>query len=249
MKTLEEMNSWDYKTAYSFFEKNAYLNIIPESVIYLNSLPIGTTADLRSNYESREIILRSISSSTLILIDGASGNGKTTFGKRLSKFIGAELIDIDILCIEAFNQLISKSNKKFGIKDYNYFDEYTDEYLLDNLESIIARKSESGKPVILVGLYLEPLYRAVISKTLGKYFKNIVSIFCCEKTFKKVEKMLIERNKKFFSLIEGFDMNLCKAQYMKAIELIENNNSMALGLGMDYSYVIDSTVSDLFKNV
>lgn len=247
MITLTEMMKWNYKKAWQFFTENAVQRYIPESEYYIRSLNYVPTIDLRDNRKAKEIITQKISSNTLILIDGPSANGKTTFAYRISQHINGIVIDIDLLCqewIETHLKALKSYSEK--IKFVEHMDELTDNYILDELENIIREKSKSNKPVILVGLYLEVIYRSIIARTLGKYFEKVVSLLCCEKSFEQVKKFIQSRNAEFKRVLPGA-FSTCAKEYVIAQNLLSIDNRDFLGAGMTASFIVDSEVSNMFK--
>lgn len=44
---------------------------------------------------------------------------------------------------------------------------------------------------------MEVIYRTIIARTLGKYFEQTISIYCCAKKFKDVIRMKESREKEF----------------------------------------------------
>ena len=82
--------------------------MIPETALYLRSLSLCQTKDVRGCSDAHEKILNSLNGKTLVLIDGASLNGKTTFANRLAKQVNATVIDIDLLCKDWIEAEIAK---------------------------------------------------------------------------------------------------------------------------------------------
>ncbi len=246
MRKLQEMINWNYKEAYEFFSKNAMNKYIPESAEYVKSLKISSTVDLRANTHARELILESINSKTLILVDGGSCNGKSTIAKRIAKHTDAIVLDIDLICKEWVERNLKNIQNEFEYIEFALrVNELTDKYLLDELENIVCQKSQLGKPVILVGAYIEILYRAIVARTLGKYFERVVSLVCCEKSFKQVEKFLDKRKAEFSTdLPEQRDIAL--KEYKLVQEIINQFNAYFLGIGMTTSFIVDSNVSNMF---
>lgn len=95
-KSLEEMNAWNYSEAWTFFTKNAIGIEIPETSEYVYSLATIPSIDLRECSKAKKILRKFIFGNTLVLIDGASNSGKTTFAKRLANDVGASIVDIDM---------------------------------------------------------------------------------------------------------------------------------------------------------
>ena len=243
MANIEEMAKWNYSRAWKFFTENAFSGLIPETVLYLRSLSLCPTVDVRGCSNAREKILNSLKDKTLILIDGASLNGKTTFAMRLVKQTNASVVDIDLLCkdwIEA--QIATITNPAQKISFMMNIDRLTNVYILESLERIIRENSKKGS-VILVGSYMELIYRSIIVRTLGKYFDQVVSIYCCAFTWEEVKNMKDKREKEFgFS---GETDTQILEQYNYSKRLLENNG-IVLGLGMTASFIADNSVSDMF---
>lgn len=242
--TLKEMTNWNYKKAWSFFCENAYNRLIPETEIYIRSLPKVETEDIRGDINAKDRILKSIDKKTLILIDGASLNGKTTLANRLAKNIGATtVIDIDLICKDWLDEQLAKTKSTAeAFQLLLQMNEMTDIYILENLEKIVKKHSQKGN-VILVGCYMEVIYRAIITRTLGKYFEQTISIYCCAKKFKDVVKMKKLRDKEFGC--SGTTLESIEEQYKYSKRLTDGGGFM-LGFGMAYSYIVDNTVSNMF---
>lgn len=253
MKTLEEMNNWSYKEAFYFFNNNAVQQFIPESREYVMSLRPCVTMDLREGNKysldtkkSCDIILGAITSQTLILVDGNSASGKSTFSKRLAKKLDAEVLDIDLMCKDFIEESIANCKNEFErMVVLMKMEQATDELIYNELEKRIAEMSKLNKPVILVGMYLEAIYRSVVVKTLGRYFQNVVSIFCLEKSFKIVEKMIKSRREEFKEQIRGERKRVLE-EYERASFLANEADGIWLSLGMRYSFIIDISISDMF---
>ena len=202
------------------------------------------TADVRKEEQAKEKILSTITPRTLIFVDGASLNGKTTFATRLAKQIDGIIVDIDLVCVEWLNSQLQRCKTRQQIMQVLVCsNKATDEYLLNNLENLISNYSKEGKPVILVGYYVEVIYRGIVARTLGKYFENIVSLFCCELNFHKVEQFMKIRESEFLTKARREDI---LAQYLLAQKRINLEGGRLLGFGMDHSFVVNSTVSDMF---
>jgi len=244
MIKIEQMNKWNYQEAWNFFSKNSFNRLIPEAELYVRSLTHCSTEDLRNDKDARKKILEVLKKNSLILIDGSSLNGKTTFAKRLAKHIKADVVDIDLICKDWIEQQVEKTSNP--IKKLSFLmdmDRLTDVYILDNLEKIIQKKSQNGN-VILVGCYIEVVYRAIIAKTLGKYFDQVVSIYCCAKSFNKIMMMKKKRDDEFGFSPENEDQKIL-FEYNYSKRLLQDNGIM-LGFGMASSFIADTGISDMF---
>lgn len=244
MKTLEEMNQWNYKEALKYFNENAHNQYIPETEVYIRSLRPIQTIDLRKNYNARKVLLETVASGTLVLIDGPSNNGKTTLAKRISDKTGAEIVDIDLICKDWMDRELNSSiNRLDMIQKLMQMNQLTDRYIEDHLEKIIKQKSETNRPVILVGMYLELVYRCIIVKTLGKYFNRVISVFVCENTLEDVQKLIDSRCEEFGQELPG-EREKCVEDYKFAQNLIHRANGIFLSLGMNASFIVNTSVSD-----
>lgn len=246
MPKLEEMSKWNYAKAWKFFTENAFNCCIPETQTYLASTTLCRTQDLRFtpyNERARETILESLQKKTLVLIDGATLNGKSTLSERISSHIKGNIVDIDLICAawveEQLSQFVNPVWRMSFIMNINRL---TDDYILSNLEKIVQEKSRKGT-VILVGSYMEVIYRGIISKTLGKYFDQVVSIYCVAKTFSEVKRMKQKRDREF--AISAITDEQVLNQYNYSKRLLKDNGIM-LGIGMNHSFITDNSVSDLF---
>jgi len=241
---IEQMSQWNYQKAWNFFSENAFNRLIPETVLYIRSLTHCPTEDLRNDKDARSKILEALKKKSLILIDGSSLNGKTTFAKRLAKHIEADIVDIDLICKDWIEQQVKKNRNP--IEQFSFvvnMDRLTDTYILENLEKIIQKKSKKGN-VILVGCYIEVIYRAIIAKSLGKYFDQVVSIYCCAKSFNKIMMMKKKRDEEFGFSPENEDQKIL-FEYNYSKRLIQDNGIM-LGFGMTSSFIADTGISDMF---
>lgn len=243
MVKIEEMSKWNYATAWKFFSENAVNRYIPETELYVRSSRFCKTIDLRDCGEAAESIYSALRSKSLILMDGSSLNGKTTFSQRLAKRIGADIVDIDLICKDWIESQNVES--KSPVERFRFLmdmDRLTDIYILENLEKIV--KTKSAKNVILVGAYMEVIYRAIIAKTLGKYFDQVVSIYCCAKSFKDVKMMHKQRVSQFGYALDSDEQLVREYNYAKRLL---DNDAIMLGVGMDASFIADIHVSDLFE--
>lgn len=243
MATMEEMNNWNYAKTWKFFSENAFNRFIPETEQYIRSLKVCVTEDLREEKDAKLKILNALKKKTLILIDGSSLNGKTTFANRLSKHIQANIVDIDLICKDWIEEHLEKTTnliERFYL--LGNVDKLTDVYILENLEKIIKEKSKNGN-VILVGSYMEIIYRCIIAKTIGQYFEQVVSIYCCAKSFKDVMMMKKKRDEEFGVYKEIDDEILNAYNYSKRLL---QDGGILLGFGMTASFITDTSVSDMF---
>ncbi len=241
------MNKWNYKQANKFFAQNTPTHAVPETEVYIRSLPWVPTQDIRRmNNLDLSVVLGAITNRSMILVDGPSNNGKSTFAKRLAKKINAEVIDIDILCVEWMEKQSKTIQNEFErVMMLLQMDQMTDKYLEDNMERIIRQKSTLNRPVILVGMFVDLIARSIVVKTLGKYFDNVISILVCENTYKDMQKLIRFRDKEMGWSRES-DNEDCKRQFEYTQRLIAHAGAMQFGFGMRKSFIINTRVSDMF---
>lgn len=249
MTDLTEMIKWNYKETKNFFDTRAIGTDIPETKIYIDSL-IGSsqTVDIRSKNEHHELTQELTSTQCFIIIDGPSNSGKSTFARRLANAINAEIVDIDLLCYDYLQNRINQcKNYMEVLMAYHNIDQETDEFILNNLEDIIAEKAKKSKTVILVGMYLEPIYRCILARTLGKYFKRTVSLFCLEYCFGEIQKMQRSRANEFGGKTMPGEIEKLHRQYMLAKEFASMEDGKILAAGVDSSYLVNTTVSNWYS--
>ncbi len=249
-KTIEQMNKWSYKKAFKYFTESDRDRIILDAQNYIASLnKMVPLVDFRKEKDASMAINKikgSIGKNTLVLIDGASANGKTTFAERLASKIDAEIVDVDKLCTNYFRNIMlgpaTILEKKRGAA--NMGQDITDEYILNNLEWIIEEKSKGNRPVILIGMYLKVIYRSLVVKCFGRYFKDgVVSIFMHANTFEDVKKLIDSRIKEFDNMHIPNEVEDCKKEYDEAGEML-NAEGKFLGIGMNASFLVNTRISD-----
>lgn len=240
------MLNWSYKEAYAFFTENAYGRVIPESKEYVTSLNSSSTIDLRGKENARELILESIDSRTFILIDGGSLQGKSTLANRIAKQTNAIVLDIDLLCRDWVDERLKKvQSQDEYMKIMLSLGKLTNKFIQDELENIVCQKSKLGRPVILVGRYLEVLYRAIIARTLGKYFEKTMSLLCCENNFKIIEQHMAKREKEFSMVTPDIMRQQIIIEYKNTIDFINQCNGNFLGVGMTTSFIVNIVFTKL----
>lgn len=241
---LNTMKKWNYKTAWQFFKQTE----LQQCLEYINSLGIRKeTIDLRKDYsKAREKIMKEIDSNTLVVIDGGSVNGKSTLAKRIANLTDSLIIDIDLLCVQELKQKLKNVKNE---KEYKYIinniDKIMDDYLLNNLEREVYEQSKKGKSVILVGSFINLISRAIVVRTLGKYFNRIISLVCCENTFQQVEKLIKKREVEVGGMAQYIKQKAYE-EYVGMLRIINMKNGIFLGLGMDSSFIVNTKVSDTF---
>ena len=76
-----------------------------------------------------------------------------------------------------------------------------------------------------------------------KYFNQVVSIYCCSKSFEDVEMMLKKREAEY-GVIPGLKYKILH-DYNYSQRMLQSNGIM-LGFGMSASFIADIGVSDMF---
>lgn len=241
---ITDLTSLNYKEAWKYFSTDTAKQPIGEATEYIVALRRAQTIDLRKEEQAKERILGAIKPKTLILVDGCSLNGKTTFANRLARQINAIVVDVDEVCLKWVNSQLQRCRTRRQVMQVLInAGRATDEYLLNCLEDLISSYSKEGKSVILVGYYVEIIYRSIVAKTIGSYFDNTVSLFCCELDFHKVEQFMEKRANEGESLTSREEI---LEQYLLSKKRVDTEGGRLLEFGMNYSFVVDSGVSNLF---
>ena len=177
-------------------------------------------------------------------MDGVSCSGKTTTAKKIAEQFPetVEIIDIDYLfgawLQREAEKIPDKEERKFFVKKA---EKQGDEYLKLNLENLVENRAKEGKTVIIVGCFLETIYRAVVGTVLGKYFEK-VAIFTIYEDMATLKKYQENREADFNNpggkvLQEQIDET--SRQYSFLTQVI-NLQSFVLGFGADLSILIDN---------
>ena len=227
-----EMN---YGAASRYFRNANPQDRIP----YISTLPTTKLTNLWDDPHACERIISLVKPKSLIFVDGASVNGKSTLARWLAQNSNATVLDIDIICLNWIIERMhtgSLAERAYLMQNY---DKATDDFIFDNLEDIVKKESKSEKAVILVGTFLSVISRAIVARTLGKYFEHVISLLCCEKSFKHVIKMFKCREKELGKDKRG--LSNIREEYELARKLIEENNGIFLGFGMDESYLFNAS--------
>ena len=242
MPSLEEMRNWNYGEAWEYFmENNNYAS--EEAMQYRNIAKKCRVSDIRSRKDETNISEEIYKGGWLILIDGESCSGKTTISEGIkSKYPDTvSILDIDIVCFEWIDEKIQKltsenEKKKFLISAR----EMSDEYLKMEFENLVKKESDNGKKtVIIVGCFLETVFRAIIGTVLGKYFKK-VAFFTVHENLHRLEKYFQTREKEFGNgnaSITQFAETM--EQYNFLEHVVKKGYLHQLGIGCDISFLID----------
>ena len=240
MPNLKRMKKMNYAEAWEYFMKNENM-ASQDASDYLKYIARKTPVyDMRGISGIPEEIYKG---GWLILLDGVSCSGKSTIAKKISKKFPetVEVLDIDYLATDWIYQEMEKiNNNREKMSFLLKAGMLSDEYLKLNLENIIASEAVDGKTIIVVGCFLEFIYRALVGTTLGKYFKKVAFFTIYEGM--DILKEYQERREADFNnpggeVSEG-QIKETSRQFLFLKEVI-NLQASALGLGADLSFVID----------
>lgn len=239
-KDLKKMREWTYKEAYDFFMKHE-MATSPEAVTYIYKIAKKCQVqDIRNGSGIPQEIFQG---NCFVLLDGESCSGKTTISNELKRRFPdtVEIVDIDILCldwIKSKTEACQSSLDKLKIL-YN-FENLTDRFIKDNLEDIVKEKSKNNKTVILLGCFIDLVFRAFVGTIFGKYFSKTVFLTLHEswdelnKNLEKRDKMFNEESKTNSTL-----QKINTKQQFDFLEKVINENPHYLGVGADCSFVIN----------
>lgn len=247
MPSLEEMRNWNYGEAWEYFmESNNYAS--EEAIQYFRNIAKKCrVSDIRSRKSETKIPEEMYRGGWLILIDGESCSGKTTIAEGIkSKYPDTvSILDIDIVCFEWIDEKIQKltsenEKKKFLISAR----EMSDEYLKMEFENLVKKESDNGKKtVIIVGCFLETVFRAIIGTVLGKHFEK-VAFFTVHEKLHRLEKYFQKREKEFGNYDVGSMVSITQfaetmRQYNFLEQVVTKEHLHQLGIGCDISFIID----------
>lgn len=246
----KEMMAWSYKEAEQFFENPN----VPDDLKlrYVKSLgEVCVTELLFECKKPLKKIRKAIKKSTLVFVDGPSCSGKSTLVDKLSDYFDAIVVDSDKLATIGYQNY--QSSRAFcydEVKTFEEIDKLTDDYVVDQIEGIVAEASTQNKPVILVGTHINLISRAIIVNTLGKYFENIVSLFCFEPDTAKFTQAA---NKRFWVKSKNFESKYHDELY---IDMFREYDRFVmtlkhvpdyLGRGVQYSFILNYSAIERIK--
>lgn len=238
MPNLQEMQRWNYAEAsdYFYINKNSQSD---EAKAYMCC--IAKKGEVRDIREKTGVPREAYDGGWLIVIDGVSCSGKTTTAKKIkSQFPNTiEVIDIDEVCLHWIKRKKMECKSIIELMKINQnYDELTTMYLKDNLESIVERASSGGKKtVIVVGTFLEMIFRGYMGTTLGKHFKKVMFLTMHE-TIEKIRENNQKRDMDFdLRTSPELWMRMCE-QY-EYIEKVLSLCPIGFGLGSDLSFIVN----------
>lgn len=240
MPSLKRMKKMNYAEAWEFFIKEERMGS-PEAIDYLKYI---SRKSLVYDARGEAITFRELyKGGWLIILDGVTCSGKSTTAKKIAEEFPetVEIIDVDYLFGAWLQREAEKINNKEAQKDFlRKAEKQGDEYLKLNLENLVANRAKEGKTVIIVGCFLETIYRAFLGTIFGRYFDG-VAIFTVYEEFEILEKYMKSREKDFDNpsgkvLMEQVDETVRQFSFLKQVV---NFQQFALGFGADISFIIN----------
>ena len=247
---VNEIRSWDFKRTWEFFYETTALGITPEFAEYVSEQPRGKVADLRGMSIQKSIIDYYVREHKLIIIDGVSCAGKTTFANNLAEEYGINVVDIDDYILkwskEIMNAPLSREAREKKLKS---FKQYAMDRLINELEDIVLKESDGGKKsVILVGIFIYDMQRIVAADKLGRNFGGTIC-FMMHEPLKTIKRRMVSREKALGlkeDMTQSFE-KVSKDHYVVSQILKTDITKMYLSVGVEASFVIDHvTVNNLF---
>ena len=110
-----------------------------------------------------------------------------------------------------------------------------------NLENLVENRAKEGKTIILVGCFLETIYRSIAGTVLGKYFEK-VAIFTIYEEMETVNKY-IEKRENTFGNPGGTLLAKQISETSKQISFLKrviDSQLFVLGFGADKSFIINN---------
>lgn len=241
MPSLKRMKKMNYAEAWEFFMKEKRMGSL-EATDYLKYISRKSFVyDMRGKEITFDELYKG---GWLIILDGVSCSGKSTTAKKIAEKFPetAEVIDIDYLFNAWLHREAEKIQNKEVQKDFlKKVERQGDDYLKLNLENLISNRAREGKTVVLVGCFLETIYRAFSGTTLGKYFDK-VAIFTIYENMTTLKKYQESRESDFGNpggKVSPEQIEETSRQYDFLTQVI-NLQPFVLGFGADVSFLINS---------
>lgn len=180
---------------------------------------------------------------TLIFIDGPGCNGKSVLTKTLSEVLDdVEVIDLPGISPDGFYMNDFTSEDAWNAKDFT---------LEEKVRSAVEDRQH--RTVILAGRFMERLYRAIALATLGKYFDQVISIFCIQKDIHSVSNLMAirnaERKKKGYVVPdEDKEKDRISNEWIYSCSLMRLEDNTVLNEGCNISCLADSSILDVKPN-
>lgn len=239
MPNLKKMKKMNYAEAWEFFMENERMGS-PEAMDYIKYIARKTCIyDMRGKKITSDEIYKG---GWLIVLDGVSCSGKSTMAKKIAEKFPetVEVIDIDYLFYGSIYREAVKFTKEEWMTFWDDVEKHGNEYLKLNLENIVSNRAQEGKTIILVGCFLETIYRAFIGTILGKYFKN-VAFFTIYEEMGTLKKYQENRESDFNNpggklLMEQINETSKQLSFLKQVIA---EQPIMLGCGADLSILIN----------
>lgn len=248
---VNQLRQLNYKQAWNMFldRKDRFFNedgsVKPEyeklaNAYIENITPKGIVQDCREGTIDKAQIQRFVNEGFLFVYTGASCSGKTTNAKKFAKAFNIEVVDIDEFFQEYLKKGLGKcKNEKKREKFLRKAGGESDFYIRDHLESEILRKSDNGKKsLVLVGGFLELIFRSIVRYTLGKHFNGVVNLMVVEdwNTLAKRQEMRLTQSGNYQMEVRAYYG--LRREFLIVESLIDEQ--MLCGYGGDYVYIIKS---------
>lgn len=239
MPSLRKMKKLNYSEAWEYFMENKKMGS-HEAMDYIKYIARKTVVyDMRGQKITSDEIYKG---GWLIVLDGVSCSGKSTMAKKIAEKFPetVEVIDVDDLFYGHIYQEAEKFTKAEWMTFWDNVEKQGNEYLKLNLENIVSNRAEEGKTIILVGCFLETIYRAFIGTILGRYFQN-VAFFTIYEEMETLTEYQEKRESDFNNpggklLMEQINETSKQLSFLKQVI---DEQPVVLGCGADLSILIN----------
>ena len=239
MPTVAEMMSWNYEEAFNFFMAKGGMmkdywkvDLADKYVRCVYNCKVSTYVSdfIRALSRAKAAIKRFIEfagDSTLIVIDGESGTGKTTFAKKLCEKRDFVFLDYDECAKNFFEEYLKSSNKSC----YIVSEELVDDLLAKHLEDEVKKRSNNGqKTVVLVGAFRNIVLRTIIVNTIGSCFQRKISLVIHDKLEDNIRRIKARSTYTFPEEIELATRMYNDMEYFRITAI------HSYGIGFDVSF-------------
>lgn len=239
MPNLKSMKKMNYSEAWEYFMENKKMGS-QEAMDYIKYIARKAFVyDMRGKSITCDEIYKG---GWLIVLDGVSCSGKSSTAKKIAEKFPetVEVIDVDYLLYGHIYREAEKFTREEWMNFWDNVEKQGNEYLKLNLENLISNRAKEGKTVILVGCFLETIYRAFIGTILGKYFENVAFLTICEE-MGTLQKYQESREADFNNpggkiLMEQIDETSKQLSFLKRVIA---EQPVMLGCGADLSILIN----------
>ena len=242
MSNLKKLKEMSYKEAYEYFmESGKILSNDAEDYLMYIAREASVCDDIRGKSGIPKEVYKG---GWLLVIDGPSCSGKSTMAKEIEKKFPetVDVFDIDEVLLDWGKKKMSEiPNKIDQIIFAATAEKMAIEYLKRNMESLIAARAKNGKTIVLVGCFLDFIYRSIIGVTLGKYFNKVVFFTIYEEEAKLREYQ--QKREMDYNNPSGEISPRQIAETSRQADFLKNTIELqlsALGLGADLSFLINN---------